>query len=462
MIGVAWRRAMRLAAAAAVLAVAGIGATGLPARAASVAFGTPVATSKFGAGIQFVQPYSGGGTPKEVFFVETDNFNPGPNYIRLPSVSSASFTYVVDSSQAQLLPDTVVSGHFQVTLADGSIESGPDTSATYLDDRFNWHIKTGKLVRLHWYQGDDAFATQALAMGEQGVEKDAAFLSTTETKPVDFWVYPDQQPFYDVMGPGTPPNVGGRAYPEIRTLFAWIAPGDFGFAKTVVPHELMHVVYADVIRNAYHYPANWINEGIAVYVSEGYNATYLSDVSDAVSGGTLMPLVALAGEFPTTDANRFELAYAESVSAIDYIVKTYGQPALVKLVKSFATGIPDDDAFKAAFGIDLTAFDKAWMKATGLEFYAPYGPAPAPTGPVPPGWTAAAKPVAVPSTSSATPAASASASGAALSGAAGALIEPGRGDGVPSAVAGVVAVAAILAAALASLVRQRRLERARN
>jgi len=40
-----------------------------------------------------------------------------------------------------------------------------------------------------------------------------------------------------------------------------------------------------------------------------------------------MPLTALDGQFPTT-ADRFSLAYAESVSALDYLIRTYGQAAL--------------------------------------------------------------------------------------------------------------------------------------
>ena len=46
----------------------------------------------------------------------------------------------------------------------------------------------------------------------------------TEDEPVDFFIYADQDAFYDALGPGTRENVGGQANAEIRTLFALIAP----------------------------------------------------------------------------------------------------------------------------------------------------------------------------------------------------------------------------------------------
>jgi hypothetical protein len=99
-----------------------------------------------------------------------------------------------------------------------------------------------------------------------------------------------------------------------------------------------------------------------------------------------MPLGALTGQFPTT-RDRFFLAYSESVSAIDYLIRTYGRPSLVKLVRSYAGGVTDDEAFRAALGIDATAFGNAWLSDVGAGAPKSYGPQPAPPGPLPPGWS---------------------------------------------------------------------------
>ncbi len=379
-------RMVRVALVAAVAAWAAIGSSAAAVLGASITFGTPTATSTFGKGIDFTQPYTGGGTFSEVDIVITYPGGYGPSVIQLENPGASSFDYLLDTSSGEMQPNTQLMAHFEVVLADGTVATGPDIRVTYADDRFQWQTMVGGIVRLHWYEGDDTFAKQALQMGEDGIAKASAFLGFNETAPIDFFVYADQTAFYDALGPGTRDNVGGEANPDTRTLFALIAPGDLSYASTVVPHELTHVVFGDITQNPYHDPPRWLNEGIAVYVSQGFDSSDKQLVAQAVSDGTLMPLAALSGEFPTSQQG-FYLAYAESVSAVDYFVRTYGQADLDKLVKAYGTGASDDDAFKTAIGISTDAFDKAWPKANGGTALASFGPQPEPTGPVPSDWT---------------------------------------------------------------------------
>jgi hypothetical protein len=359
----------------------------IPARAGSITFGTPTASSTFGKGIVFNQPYSGGLGITEVDIVIQYQGVFGVSVARVEKVGPSSFSYTVDTSTGQLQSNTRLKAYFEVTFSDGSTQDGPDVSVTYLDDRFDWHTLTGKVVVLHWYEGTDAFAQQALKMGEDGIANADDFLGYTETAPIDFYVYADQQAFYDALGPGTRENVGGQANTQTRTLFALVAPDELGYAASVVPHELTHVVFDDVTSNPYHYPPHWLNEGVAVYVSQGFDSSDRSRVSQAVADGTLMPLAAIRGQFPTTQT-QFYLAYAESVSAVDFFVRTYGHASLVKLLKTFGTGASDDEAFTAAIGIGVDGFDKAWQASVGQTAMRSFGPQPAPTGPLPPGWTA--------------------------------------------------------------------------
>lgn len=375
-----------MAFAAALFASAAVGAMAAPVHADSVTFGTPAASSSFGKGVDFSQPYSGGGTFSEVDIAIAYPGSIGPSVVKLDNPGSTSFTYQLDASSGEMQPNTQLVAHFEVTFADGTVQAGPEIRVTYLDDRFQWKTKTGKVVRLHWYQGDDAFATSALEMGEQGIAKAAAFMGVNETQPIDFYIYADQAPFYDALGPSTRENVGGEANTTTRTLFALIAPTELAYASTVVPHELTHVVFDEVTRNPYHDPPRWLNEGIAVYVSQGYESSDKQLVASAAADGSLMPLEAIREQFPTTQ-DRFYLAYAEAVSAVDYFMRTYGNADVIKLLKVFGTGASDDEAFEAAIGMGVDAFDKAWMKANGVTSLQSFGPRPAPTGPVPSGWT---------------------------------------------------------------------------
>jgi hypothetical protein len=196
-----------------------------------------------------------------------------------------------------------------------------------------------------------------------------------------------------VIGRSLPENVGGLAVEPIRTLFANIAPSavDDPWVGIVVPHELTHLVFNTATANPYNSPLHWLNEGLAVYLSEGYGASAKASVRSATRTGDLMPLQALVGQFPSPPA-KFSLAYDEAVSAIDYMVRTYGKAALVSLIRSYADGVSDDAAFTAALGVDTAGFETGWLGDLGVDAPKPFGPQPAPVGPLPPGWLAGAAP----------------------------------------------------------------------
>jgi Peptidase MA superfamily len=308
----------------------------------------------------------------------------------IPSTGSTGTTQLAfdfDTPSGSIYPNTDMTVHYRATLDDGSSIDGPPLTVHYDDTRLDWHSLAGDFVTVHWTQGGTTFGRRALQIADDAVRRVSDLLGVTERDPIDFYVYADNTDFYDVIGPGARENVGGEAHPDIRTLFAQISPGavDDPWVGVVIPHELTHLVFDTAARNPYHYPPRWLNEGIAVYLSEGYSASDRSAVGRAVDGASLMPLRALAGQFPTT-ADQFFLAYAESVSAVDFLVRTYGQPAMVTLVRTYGDGVTDDEAFRAALGLDVAGFESAWLDSLGAAAPSPFGPVDAPPGPLPSDW----------------------------------------------------------------------------
>ncbi len=456
-----------LAIGAALCLVAGLAAPA--ALAANVSFGTPSAAATYGTGVTFVQPLDGGGTITRAELLITFPTALGPivHEVSVPSGSGAvtlrgGWSVATDG---HLVPNTPLIARWRVTLAGGNPVEGPPVTVLYQDTRFAWQTITGPLVRIHWYQGTEAFARRALAVGEQGVRQAADLLGVTETQPIDFYVYASQAPFYDALGPGTRENVGGEAHADIRTMFALIEPSAVNdpWVGVVIPHELTHLVFNTAVENPYHFPPRWLNEGLAVYLSEGYTPSWRASVEGAVSGGTLLSLAALDGQFPTT-ADGFLLAYGESVSAVDYFVRTYGKARLASLIRSYAAGRTDDEAFSAAIGLDVPGFESAWLAALGAAAPHRYGPQPAPAGPLPPGWSGPAL-VPPPDAGSSPPASTAAAAGS--SGQAGAVASAVPNGGAPTGTGdstGLLLVAIVLAGlcvgAVLGYLRRRRILRA--
>jgi hypothetical protein len=368
------------------VALAGPGA----ALAAGAEWGTPEAKSVYGQFIEFQQPATlPVGTSRVEILLDFPG-GEGPVIVDVGVAVTGTSTilaYTSDTTLYHLYPNTRVGARWRVTLADGTTEVGPRVTMTYADTGFPWKTKTGKVVRLHWYEGSDAFAERALKIGEDAIAKASKVLGVTETEPVDFYAYASQDAFYAAAGPGTRENVGGFALPDIRTLFALISPKDIDAAwvGTVVPHELTHLVFDTAVKNPYHYPPRWLNEGVAVYLSEGNASDYRKDLRKGVADGRILPLEALSGLFPTT-ADQFFLGYAESVSAVAYIVDTYGQDALVKLIRAYADGVSDDEAFRTGLGVALADVEAGWLASIGAAAPERAGPLPAPVGPVPSDW----------------------------------------------------------------------------
>ena len=375
-------------------------------------------------------------------------------------------------------PNTRFEYQFRVRAADGTTTLGPVGEGIVSDERFAWQTLEEDLVRVHWYEGDAAFAQSALDVANGAIDRAGELLGTTLPEPVDLFVYATEEAMRSAISPNRE-NVAGQAHSSIDTMFVWIPPGQSaaGFAGPLVAHELTHLVMNEATDNPYSGVPRWIDEGVAVYLSEGYNQTWRAPVEAAVRNGTLIPLDGLRGFFPSS-ADQFYLAYGESTAAIEFFTRTYDEPTLWALVRSYKDGLSDDEAFIAATGQDVAAFNALWFESLGAEVPDPVGPQPGPAGPTPSAWqpvdgpspSASSPPVAPPSprpggSSTASPGAPPGSSAVpapaspAPTGNPGPTVTPGlspAGDSTSGAVVGLVAGAALIVLLLLGFVLYQR------
>jgi Peptidase MA superfamily len=389
---------------AVLLVASGVAATGVQA-ASVMAPSAPSAPPQTSLDVTFGEPTASGSLTEAVEFATTFKAATEPDRVELlarvdgatsdevlqavvEQVSDGSWTARVTDS-GFTAPNTVRDFRFRAVDGDRSVV-GPVARFTLADDRFDWRSMEEGPMTLHWYTGGEAFARRALEVGTRAIDRAASLLGVADVEPMDFFVYDSSEALYGALGPGTRENVGGQANPLIRTMVGVIRPDDVDsdWVDVLVAHELTHMVFADATDNPYRQPPRWLNEGLAVYLAEGYGVGDRAQVADAAGSGALTPLSAIAGLFPTS-YDSFSLAYAQSVSAVDFFIDTYGQDALVRLIGTYRDGVTDDEAFKAATGADFRTFDDAWLAAQGVARPQPYGPQPAPRGPQPSAWPAA-------------------------------------------------------------------------
>ncbi len=363
-----------------------------PVQAATFTFSDPQTSSTFNQGIDFSIKLNASEAPARVELQITYPAATGPFVVQLTDpvpAGSTTLHYALDTTgSGHLMPNTPIGSSWVAYPQGGGAPVRSQASTyRYADTTQQWQTLRDGIVTVHWTQGSTSFAQKAAGVAVKAITTDAALLGIQETTPVDFFIYADDASFRAALGPGTRENVGGEAVTEIRTLFAELTPSILNdpWVNIVITHELTHQVIDDATNNPYRTLPRWLNEGVAVYQSEGNTTQYRGQVQDAVSSGDLLPLTALGWQFPT-DPQKTVLGYAESVSAVDYIVRTYTKAALVKLILAYKNGPTDDEALTAAIGKNMADFQAEWYQSIGASAPSQFGPQPAPSGPLPSGW----------------------------------------------------------------------------
>jgi hypothetical protein len=364
-----------------------------PAAAAAVTFGAPRATAVLGQPLVFTGSFRTATRPARVEVLVSTPYVPGASVLEAAATQLADGSWRASVSE----PDpgsvnTVYRFAFRVTLSGGTAATGPAGSATVVDPRFAWQTVSGPTITLHWYGESRSTAQGWLRAGESAVTRDEAAFGVTSVPHLDFFIYTDSASFFDAIGAGANADAAGVYIADTHTAFGTVLPSDLGssFPDQEVAHETTHHVFESATHNPYHAPPLWLDEGIAVYYSEGPGPRR-PDLEQGIAAGRIVPLDGLTGAFPpTTDA--FVLSYAEAVSAVDFLLRSHGPQALQRLVTAYRQGATDDQAFRAATGEDAAAFDAAWLVSIGVRSVSTYGPRPAPPGPLPPGWQPSAPP----------------------------------------------------------------------
>jgi len=89
----------------------------------------------------------------------------------------------------------------------------------------------------------------------------------------------------------------------------------------ILTHEIIHLAIDEMSRGSCPY---WLDEGLAVYLSQELPDKYYEKVVNAVKKDSFLPFETLEYPLPTdTEENIRQLAYAQCSSLVGYIIETY-------------------------------------------------------------------------------------------------------------------------------------------
>jgi tetratricopeptide (TPR) repeat protein len=127
--------------------------------------------------------------------------------------------------------------------------------------------------------------------------------------------------------------------------------------RTILRHELAHSFIA--ARTGGNCPT-WLQEGISQWLEGGDPGREDGAAAQALREGRLRPLLTLEAPFQALPTEDVPLAYAESLSAVAHILRTRGEPGVVRLLAALADRLPSEEALPVALALSYPEFQASW------------------------------------------------------------------------------------------------------
>jgi tetratricopeptide (TPR) repeat protein len=124
--------------------------------------------------------------------------------------------------------------------------------------------------------------------------------------------------------------------------------GKEAILKVVLFHEYVHALIHSITKTC----PRWVHEGMAEYYSKGPSQRV----------GQKIPFAYLDNAFFQRDVRIIHLAYAQSHSAVSYLIDRYGSSRMKDLLVSLAGSNDLNRAFTLAFQMSYTEFSEKWGK----------------------------------------------------------------------------------------------------
>jgi len=276
--------------------------------------------------------------------------------------------YIADLTQSPIRAFSTVVYWFEVTKKGGGELKSERGAFYYEDNRFDWQARESKDFRVHWYEGDTAFAQSLLDVAELGLANIQVILPLKLNSPVDIYAYASAEEMRATLQHLGKSWVGAHTDPDLGVMVVSLprGPEQRLEMERQIPHELMHLMLYQRLGAGYGNIPIWLNEGLASIAELYPNPDYLILLNKAVKEDNMLPMASLCETFPR-DASGAFLAYAEATSFTRFLYQQYGTAGLESLARAYADGLSCERGVQIALDRTLTQLERQWRQQAFRE-----------------------------------------------------------------------------------------------
>jgi hypothetical protein len=299
-------------------------------------------------------------------------FQPAGEDIRLVQMDltpQGEVLYSYDLTTHYLRPFSRTEFWFQAELVDGEKVESPKQAFDYIDNRETWQSLDNGSIQVNWLKGDLFYGQDALNSAANGARNALSIFPGQYLVGLRIYLYDSASAMQEALNNTQASWAVGQASPDLGIIVVSIMPGIDQQLEMdrQIPHEIMHVLLYQLVKDNYKNVPMWLSEGLSSVVETFANPDYERALSNAVNDNGLLVLNSLCGTFPQNASNAF-LAYAQSDSFVHFLQDKYGNNGLLNLVQAYQNGYSCEDGVVAATGSSLNQLEYRWrQESLGID-----------------------------------------------------------------------------------------------
>jgi hypothetical protein len=279
----------------------------------------------------------------------------------------AEWTWEMRQS-GSLPPGAKLWWRWRITDTNGQETLTEKQTTTWIDDTHNWQtLQNGDSqgVRLHWYEGSQAFASDLSNAALEGLQFNETQSGLKADSPIDIYVYADTNDLREAIL-YEPSWTGGQAFPEQDIVILGISEQDLEWGRNAIVHELTHVLVGHLTFSCLGDVPTWLNEGLAVYSEGELDPASQQQLEQAIRDDTLLTVRSLSSGFSEVTDKAY-LSYSQSYSIAKFLIETYGQEKMTALLIALRDGLTIDEALMQTYSFDVDGLEAAWRQGIGAQ-----------------------------------------------------------------------------------------------